>query len=82
MEEPGSACLAGSLIVLFGTKTVVGFDPKTMAYRELTPLPKPVHVDRFFWIDNKLTGAGGEASIDLPRRRSEWTFGGRFATAP
>ena len=35
-------------------------------------------VDKFVWLKGMVIGAGGENKLGGPRRRSEWTFIGRF----
>jgi N-acetylneuraminic acid mutarotase len=65
------------LLMSFGKK-VWQFDPAALDYRELTPLPEEAAVDRFFWLDGRIIGSGGENKLEGPRRRSEWTFSGRF----
>jgi hypothetical protein len=42
-------------------------------------LPQDASVSSFVWIDPLIVGAGGENSIESPRRRSEWTFMGRLS---
>ena len=68
------------IILVGGAKNVWQLDLKTLKYSELSPLPEAAFVDKFVWLDNMAIGAGGENSIEGPRRRSEWTFIGRVAT--
>jgi hypothetical protein len=49
-----------------------------LTYRELTPLPEKVIVDKFVLLDDRIIGAGGENEPEGPRRRSEWSFIGRL----
>ena len=63
-------------------KTVWEFDVAAHTYTKTTPLPQKVFVDRFFWFDGQILGAGGENDGVGPRRRSEWTFFGEFKTSP
>jgi N-acetylneuraminic acid mutarotase len=59
------------------SKKIWQLDLKTLLYTELSPLPEAVFVDKFVWFNNEAIGAGGESTVDGPRRRSEWTFIGR-----
>jgi len=71
--------VVGNRIILMNDfRTVWEFDPESFAYRELQPLPESAFVDRFVWLNGMIVGAGGENFIEGPRRRSEWTFIGRF----
>ena len=68
----------GKILFMSFAKTVWQFDLKTLEYSKLSPLPEEAFVDRFVWLDKQIIGAGGENKIESPRRRSEWTFVGRF----
>lgn len=68
----------GKILFMSFAKTVWQLDLKTQQYSQLSPLPEEVFVDRFVWLDGQIIGAGGENKIESPRRRSEWTFIGRF----
>lgn len=68
-------------ILLFtGQKSVWQFDSHTGRYSETTPMPEAVAVDQFFWLHDRIIGAGGESQIEGPRRRSEWTFLARIVS--
>ncbi len=71
----------GHLLLVSFFKTIWKLDLQTNEYSQETPLPEEAMVDRFFWIDGQLVGAGGENKIESPRRRSEWTFIGRVQGA-
>jgi len=43
-------------------------------------MPEAVAVDQFFWLHDRIFGAGGESQIEGPRRRSEWTFVARVVS--
>jgi hypothetical protein len=51
---------------------------KTLVYSELNSFPEHVFVDKFVWLNDRIVGAGGENNIEGPRRRSEWTFIGKY----
>ena len=68
----------GKLILISNIKKVWQLDPGTLEYSELAPLPEAAMVDTFVWLKDRIIGAGGENEIQGPRRRSEWTFIGRF----
>ena len=53
-------------------------DLKTLEYSELNRFPEEVFVDKFVWLNNRIIGAGGENKIEGPRRRSDWTFIGKY----
>lgn len=76
-STPLSSSYTQGLVLLVGqNRQTWQFDLRTLAYSKVTPLPVPAIVDRFFWLRGMIVGAGGESSIDLPRRRSEWTLVG------
>jgi len=66
--------VGGKIIFMSFAKKVWQFDLATMKYSELSPLTEEAFVDKFFWLNNQVIGAGGENKIEGPRRRSEWTF--------
>lgn len=67
-------------IILIGAKNIVmSFDPLTARFSSEAALPQDASVSSFVWIDPLIVGAGGENSIESPRRRSEWTFMGRLS---
>lgn len=68
----------GRIVFMSFGKNVWQLDLKTQQYTELAPLPEEAFVDRYVWLDNQIIGSGGENKIESPRRRSEWTFVGRF----
>ena len=68
----------GKILLMSFARTVWQLDLETQRYSKLAPLPEEAFVDRFVWLDNQIIGAGGENKIESPRRRSEWTFVGRF----
>ena len=39
-----------------------------------------VNIDQFFWLHDRIIGAGGESQVEGPRRRSEWTLVARVVT--
>ena len=68
-------------IFLFtGLKTVWELEPGSERYSETTPMPEAVAVDQFFWLSDRIIGAGGESQVEGPRRRSEWTFVARIVS--
>jgi N-acetylneuraminic acid mutarotase len=75
---PGAPLFLGDRVLLIGARKVWQLDLKTLEYSELSPLPEVAFVTTFVWLDNRIIGAGGENTIEGPRRRSEWTFIGRF----
>src|SRR4029077_17149948 len=64
------------IILISNAKKVWQFDTKALRHEELPPLPKAAYIDKFVYLDHKIIGAGGENSIEGPRKRSEWTFVG------
>ena len=68
----------GKILLMSFARTVWQLDLSTMQYSTITPLPEEAFVDRFFWLNDRVIGAGGENKIQSPRRRSEWTFVGEF----
>lgn len=77
LQSAAAVSVAGR-IILVGTKhCVMSYDPRTAVFSPLDSLPRDAMVTRFVWIDPLLVGAGGENTLDGPRRRSEWTFIGR-----
>jgi hypothetical protein len=73
--QPLCSLKIGNRIFLFtGLKTVWQLDLGTGRYSETTPMPEAVAVDQFFWLHDRITGAGGESQVERPRRRSELTF--------
>jgi hypothetical protein len=80
--QPLCSLKIGDRIFLFtGLKTVWQFDLGTGRYFETTPMPEAVAVDQFFWLHDRIIGAGGESQMEGPRRRSEWTFVARIVSA-
>lgn len=67
----------GAILLFAQTGRVWQLDLTTLAYSETTPLPVPAIIDKFFWLDGRIIGAGGESPLDLPRRRSAWTIVGQ-----
>ena len=65
-------------ILLIGGKQVWLLHLSNLKYSEMTPLPQVAFVTHFVWLKNEIIGAGGENTIEGPRKRSEWTFIGRF----
>lgn len=80
----GAAVLvAARRILLIGaTKHAASFEPRQRTFTPLAPLPESATVDRFVWLAPFLVGASGENELQGPRRRSEWTFVGRFEPDP
>ena len=66
------------LLLISGDRKVWQFDLSTLQYSELSPMPEAASVDKFVWTGSRIIGGGGENSGQGPRRRSEWTFIGRF----
>ncbi|MCX6622688.1 MAG: hypothetical protein NTY38_16795, partial [Acidobacteria bacterium] len=61
------------LLVTFARKIwEMKLSPFALIQRE--PLPEEAMVDGFFRIGDWIVGAGGENTVEGPRRRSEWTF--------
>lgn len=73
--------LRDSIILINSTKKVWQFDLESLQFRQLSQLPQAAFVDKFVWLDSLIVGAGGENSIEGPRRRSEWTFVGKVKTS-
>jgi N-acetylneuraminic acid mutarotase len=79
--QPLCSLRIGDRILLFtALKTVWELEPVTGRYSETTPMPEAVAVDQFFWLHDRIFGAGGESQIEGPRRRSEWTFVARVVS--
>lgn len=76
---PGAPLLLKDRILLIGARKVLQLDLKNLEYSELSSLPEVAYVETFVWMDNRIIGAGGENTIEGPRRRSEWTFVGKFS---
>lgn len=68
----------GKILIMSFAKKVWQLDLETLEYTQITPLPEEVMVDGFFWINDQIVGASGENKLESPRRRSQWTFIGRF----
>ena len=78
-DYPPTPVFVKDRIILVSNSTKVWqLDLETLRYSELPPLPEAVSVDKFFWIENRIVGAGGENSVEGPRRRSEAAFIGQF----
>ena len=73
---PSPLFVEGKILLVSGTKRVWQLDPRKLQYSEVSPLPEAASVDKFVWLDHMIVGAGGENSLEGPRRRSEWTFVG------
>jgi hypothetical protein len=78
--SPGAPLFLRDRLLLIGARKVWQLDLKTMEYSELTPLPEVAFVTTFVWLNDRIIGAGGENTIEGPRRRSEWTFIGKFVS--
>jgi hypothetical protein len=79
--QPLCSLKIGDRIFLFtGLKAVWQLKPGTGRYSETTPMPEAVAVDQFFWLHDRIIGAGGECQVEGPRRRSEWTFVARIVS--
>ena len=76
--DPGAPLFLKDRILLIGAKKVWQLNLRDLEYSELAPLPEVAYVTTFVWLENKIVGAGGENTIEAPRKRSEWTFIGRF----
>jgi len=74
-----SMMLEGRLLIFSFAKKVWEFNLATQRFGQISPLPEEVFVDQFFWLDDRIIGTGGENKLEGPRRRSAWTFVGRFA---
>lgn len=79
LQSAAPVSVRGKIIFMGAKKIVMCFDPKTASFSPLDPLPQDAMVSHFIWIDPLLVGAGGENTIDGPRRRSEWTFIGHLS---
>ncbi len=77
LQSAAAVSVAGRIILVGTQRHAMSFEPKTGAFSALDPLPRDAMVTQFLWIDPMLVGAGGENTLDGPRRRSEWTFIGR-----
>jgi len=67
-----------TIILINSTGKAWQFDLKTCLFQQLPPLPQAAYVDKFVRLDNVIVGAGGENSVEGPRKRSEWTFIGKL----
>ncbi|MGH9343056.1 MAG: Kelch repeat-containing protein [Terriglobia bacterium] len=74
-----SLALGNNIFLFTGHKQVWQFNLRTQRYSETTPMPESVYVDRFFWVDERIIGAGGESTPAGPRRRSPWTIIARLS---
>lgn len=77
-SAPTPVLIDDKIVLISDSNTVWQLDLKSLQYRELTPLPEAVSVDKFVLLKNLIVGAGGENAIEGPRRRSESTFVGLF----
>jgi N-acetylneuraminate epimerase len=77
-SSPSPVVVKDKIILITNIKKVWQLDLGTLEYSELAPLPEAASVDTFVWLKDRIIGAGGENEIEGPRRRSEWTFIGRF----
>ena len=73
-----SLLIDDKIIFISFAKRVWQLNLKTLEYTELNSFPEEVFVDKFVWLNGKIVGAGGENRIEGPRRRSEWTFIGKY----
>jgi len=73
-----SVLFEGRLFLIGFSKRVWEFNMVTREFTDQSPLPREAFVDRFFWVNGQILGAGGENKLEGPRRRSEWTFIGEF----
>jgi len=64
------------MILVSAAKRVWELSLRSFEYNDLAPLPESAYIDKFLRVNNTVIGAGGENSIEGPRRRSEWTFVG------
>ena len=81
-SQPLSSLSVENQILIFTNHTKVWrFDPRTGRYAETTPKGQSVAVNRFFWLDRQIVGAGGESLPEGPRRRSPWTFTAKLVGA-
>jgi len=77
--DPLTSLIVNDRIIFVSfAKRVWELDLKTLKYSELNPFPEEVFVDKFVWLNDVIVGAGGENNIEGPRRRSDWTFIGRY----
>jgi hypothetical protein len=76
---PGAPLFLEDRVLLIGAKQIWQLNLRDLEYSELHPLPEVAYVTTFVWLNNRILGAGGENTIEGPRRRSEWTFVGRWA---
>lgn len=79
MQGASPAYVRGRFFLFAAGKKAMIFDPRTSRFSQVNPLPEDAGVDRFVWIDPVLVGATGETVTEGPRRRSEWTFIGKFS---
>ena len=79
-DSPSPVVVKDKIILITRAKNVWQLDTKSQSYTNLSPLPESAGVDEFVWLNDEIIGAGGENQIEGPRRRSEWTFIGRFLT--
>ncbi len=78
--RPFTAISVGNDIMLMCfAKHVWQFDPCTFNYRPATELPEEVAIDRYYWLDQRIVGTGGENRVQSPRNRSETTWIGRIS---
>jgi N-acetylneuraminic acid mutarotase len=73
-----SLIISNKIILVSFARRVWQLDLGTLEYSELNPFPEEVFVDKFVWLGNRIIGAGGENKIEGPRRRSDWTFIGKY----
>jgi N-acetylneuraminic acid mutarotase len=75
---PSPVLVKDKIILVSDQKVVWQLDLEKLDYTELSPLPEATFVDKFAWLGGQIIGAGGENTLEGPRRRSDWTFIGRF----
>jgi N-acetylneuraminic acid mutarotase len=80
MQPLCSLKIRDSIFLFTGQKTVWQLDLRSGRYSETAPMPEAVVVDQFFWLHQRIIGAGGESQVEGPRRRSEWTFVARVVS--
>ena len=68
----------GKMFFMSFSRTVWELNLATQKYSIQSPLPEEAFVDKYVWLNGMIIGAGGENKIEGPRRRSEWTFVGKF----
>ena len=68
------------ILLMSYAKKVWQLDLATLKYSESSPLPEEVAADKFVWFNHQILASGGENNIQGPRKRSEWTFIGRFVS--